>query len=538
MAVAVAAASSSRSQPALTAPCLCHPLNAADWPLRNGTIQVALCMEQCPYCGEEFPSCFDLQEHLEGKTYQARKLVLTPALKTFASVFKSVPREDLGSMTSHAVHSRSNSTELSGWDPLSSSGTPQSLAYERGPRNYISSERGLSPLSFESSIARGFQRSQESLEISPQGDIAQLLQRLDDYGPITKAIVEGLSLTTLTSMTTFQTYLWSESTATRPRVFEAGECWKKKPPTSEELIFETLDLIAARKLAGKTKQNPRKAIAQLHEPDRLNPVGLIGYRLPKLLPDEDPGLVTPAALSRFVEPFNDGNRQVLCTPKFWMTDLHIDNYDGISTAIGTCEKLWIMFPPTPKNLQLMQSADGQRYKLARIGKDLEGGLVIKADSTQALYLPAGCLHAVFTLHGGFLVSLEFTTPLSVKVLSVLLNSQFDRFKDKWLQSELPGQFIESVELALNQNQIQVGVDAWINTQDRLRLWFDTEQDESEATRNEYWVRRRSGWQEKDSEGTQQTFKEHFYSEHLVVDRFDQGPRATEAAGPKPKRRRR
>ncbi|KAG4430017.1 hypothetical protein IFR05_014500 [Cadophora sp. M221] len=225
-------------------------------------------------------------------------------------------------------------------------------------------------------------------------------------------------------MTTSQISMWNESTITLPQIFEAGECCKKRPPTSEELIFETLDLISARQLAEKRDKvddyqayialysqgivdsdlDPRKAIAQLHEPDRLNPVGLIGYRLPKLIPDENPGFVTPTTLSRFAEPFNEDNRQMLCTPKFWMTDLHI----------GLCEKLWIMFPPTPQNLQLMQSADGQRSKLARIGKDLGGGLVIKADSSQALYIPAGCIHAVFTLHGGFLVSLEFTTSLSVK----------------------------------------------------------------------------------------------------------------------------
>ncbi|KAL5323908.1 hypothetical protein ACEPPN_008450 [Leptodophora sp. 'Broadleaf-Isolate-01'] len=360
-------------------------------------------------------------------------------------------------------------------------------------------------------------------------------------------------------MTTSQMSLWNESTTTWPRVFEAGECWEKRSPTSEEFIFETLDLISARKLAEKRNKvddyqvyialysqgivdsdlDPRKAIAQLHEPDRLNPVGLIGYRLPKLIPDDNPGFVTPVALSRVVEPFNEHNRQVLCTPKFWMTDLHIDNCDGLSATIGSY---------------------GQRSKLARIGKDLEGGLVIKADSTQALYVPAGCIHAVFTLHGGFLVSLEFTTSLSVKVLSALLNAQFDRFKDQWLQSELPRQFIESVELALTQNQVLVGVDAWINAQDRIRLWYDKEQDSNDATRNQYWADRRPDWEKEVRsvwgaffrspysgaiekclckgmiQGRYQTFKEHFYLEHLVVDRLEQGSGATEIIEPKPKRR--
>ncbi|KAL2073108.1 hypothetical protein VTL71DRAFT_10432 [Oculimacula yallundae] len=419
--------------------------------------------------------------------------------------------------------------------------------------------------------------------MSSSDDISTLLRRLDDFGAITRQSVEGLQLSTIQGMPPDQQDLWTESTTTWPHIFEADECWKKKAPTSEELIYETLDLITARKAAEKRKKvddyqvyialysqglvdsdlDPRKAIAQLHEPDKSNPVGLIGYRLPKFISDTQPGLVTPAALSRFVEPFNEDNRQVLCTPKFWTTDLHIDNYDGLSTIIGSCEKLWIMFPPTRKNLHLMQVADGQRSKLARIGKDLEGGVVLAVDSSQALYIPAGCLHAVFTLHGGFLITMEFTTSISVKVLSSLLNAQFDRFKDHWLQSELPGQFIESVELALTQNQVQAGVDAWIHTQSRLKLWFDKEQDSSASSRNQHWVDRRSGWEKKvrevwdtffrsqdldtirfcpcgemghNARDRVMSFKEHFYSKHLVVDRKEVTADLLEANRSKTKKR--
>lgn len=109
------------------------------------------------------------------------------------------------------------------------------------------------------------------------------------------------------------------------------------------MILGTLDLISARKNAERRKKvddykvyivlysqgladpvsDPRKAIAQLHEPDKSNPVALIGYRLPKLMSDENPGFITPVTLTRFAEPFNEDNRQILLTPKFWKTDLHI-----------------------------------------------------------------------------------------------------------------------------------------------------------------------------------------------------------------------
>lgn len=155
-----------------------------------------------------------------------------------------------------------------------------------------------------------------------------------------------------------------------------------------------------------------------------------------------------------------------------------------------------MFPPTAKNLQLMQLADAQPGKLARIGKDLEGGLVFKNTSRQALYIPVGCIHAVYTTTGGFLLSIEFSTPESVRVLSALLNTDFDLFKDQYVQAELPGQFIESIDLALQQNRALVGLGAWIDTQDRIRRWISKKEDDSEATKNRFWIERRSDWKKK------------------------------------------
>ena len=155
-----------------------------------------------------------------------------------------------------------------------------------------------------------------------------------------------------------------------------------------------------------------------------------------------------------------------------------------------------MFPPTTKNLRLMQMADAQRGKLARVGKDLEGCLIFKTTSRQALYIPVGCIHAVFTIHGGFLLSIEFSTPESVRVLAALLNSNFDRFKDQYAQCELPGQFIESINLALQQNRPLVGLKAWIDIEDRIRRWASKCEDGNQATKNKHWIKRRDAWKKK------------------------------------------
>ena len=98
-----------------------------------------------------------------------------------------------------------------------------------------------------------------------------------------------------------------------------------KRPSSQDLIFHTLDLIAARQLAEETgtaddykeycpawskglidpKLDARTAVAQLDEPNLANPVALIGYRLPDLVPDDS--LSAPEALTKFVELFEETN---------------------------------------------------------------------------------------------------------------------------------------------------------------------------------------------------------------------------------------
>jgi hypothetical protein len=149
----------------------------------------------------------------------------------------------------------------------------------------------------------------------------------------------------------------------------------------------------------------------------------------------------------------------------------------------------MMFPPTPQNLELMQKADAQKEKLARIGKNLEGGLIFKTTSANVMYIPVGCIHTVFTTHGGFLLTMEFNTPLAGPVLSRLFNYDFDKFKEDYAHAELPTQFIEAIKLALKQNYPLVGLKAWIDTEEHIRRWADN----STAMKYEGWNERRGDW---------------------------------------------
>jgi len=145
-------------------------------------------------------------------------------------------------------------------------------------------------------------------------------------------------------MSTETRQMWLESTTTYPRIFDSDQCWVSKRPSSEDMIFDTLDLIASRKLAEKENRvddyqeycpafrngaidpdiDPRTAIAQLYEPNKTHCVALIGYRLLDLLPDGS--VKVPGALSTYVEPHDETNLQALLTPKFWVTDLHIGTF--------------------------------------------------------------------------------------------------------------------------------------------------------------------------------------------------------------------
>jgi hypothetical protein len=68
----------------------------------------------------------------------------------------------------------------------------------------------------------------------------------------------------------------------------------------------------------------------------------------------------------------------------------------------------------------MKTVDGQRAKLVRIMHQLEGGIMVETTAAHAIYIPAGCIHATFTLQGGFLVAKDFTTSKSITAMAAYI----------------------------------------------------------------------------------------------------------------------
>lgn len=114
-----------------------------------------------------------------------------------------------------------------------------------------------------------------------------------------------------------------------------------------------------------------------------------------------------------------------------------------------CRKIWLMFPPTGHNFRLLEAELGQSTRLARIGGDLEGGIIVETDSTQAVFIPSGCLHACLTTAGGFLVSIDCTTRASARPFSRYLQRQFYGELDVEGQRVVFYKFLNTLEVAID-----------------------------------------------------------------------------------------
>ena len=139
-------------------------------------------------------------------------------------------------------------------------------------------------------------------------------------------------LSTLDNITPEIRSMWEQSTTSLPRALRAEQCWNPRPLTNNELVLATLDALNDKSIDRRSKYivfsrgerddtvDPRKAIAQLSEPEPTNPVFITGLRLPLL----SNGLFrTPVELSNFMEPYEETNIQLNLTPKYSFIDLHI-----------------------------------------------------------------------------------------------------------------------------------------------------------------------------------------------------------------------
>lgn len=113
-------------------------------------------------------------------------------------------------------------------------------------------------------------------------------------------------------------------------------------------------------------------------------------------------------------------------------------------------------------------------RLARLAEALEGGIAVKTDSTQAIFIPAGCLHACFTTSGGFLVSIDCTTRVSVRPFSRYLQHGLYQELDSEGQRDIFYKFLDALEVAVSNDKSDVAIEAWIRAEEQLRGFSERE----------------------------------------------------------------
>ena len=179
-----------------------------------------------------------------------------------------------------------------------------------------------------------------------------------------------------------------------------------------------------------------------------------------------------------------------------------------------------MFPPTQRNLTLMRSKEGNLAKLVQLVAVLEGGLLVRTTCKEALYIPAGCIHATFTIVGGFLISKDFTTQSSCQPFARYLAFNMDNLSDGTSKKAIARAYLDSLNVALANGNATEAIEAWTHTRARVEEWVKNDQQ---------WAKRAAKiWKEFllnpdsrrmtcscDWSGPDHEFRAHLYSSHLL-----------------------
>src|SRR5258706_1447492 len=122
----------------------------------------------------------------------------------------------------------------------------------------------------------------------------------------------------------------------------------------------------------------------------------------------------------------------------------------------------------------MRSVNGQMSRLKQLATSLEGGLIVQTTSSEAIYLPAGCIHAVFTITGGFLVTMDFTTRDSIEAFSRYLKFDLDSAMDNESQIHCYELYLSCLDVALTNGRGIIALQSWVSIGNRLQAIADND----------------------------------------------------------------
>ncbi|EEA18485.1 hypothetical protein PMAA_102620 [Talaromyces marneffei ATCC 18224] len=456
------------------------------WPKSNAILHVSSCMRNCPYCGKSHSNASRLRKHLKTSTYRSRNL--------------SVEAEHAG------VEVRN----------------PHWIA--AAPVQNSTSKVGKRSELVEGHKIRANVRNES---VSP---VRQALDEIQDCFGAAFSGLDRCDLYPIADIPPKVRSLWQSCTTSVPTLYNSSQCWTVRIPSVRELVIDALvrtENARSRPVSEEDfriscqgeingSMDYRIALAQLIDPDPVQPVFLTGLRLPSA---ENCGFRCPYDLCAVVEPEEECNVQVNMTPRYSFVDLHIDyGADGLSTLIGECRKIWLLYPPSKANLRAMKTVENQRVKLSRIMHQLEGGIMVATNASHAIYIPAGCIHATFTLQGGFLIAKDFTTSESLAAITSYLLYGLDRALSSTAREVCYEWFERCLDVSLSSGNLGIALEAWIRSQDVLAAWA--------ASHRQWRVNVRRLWEQHLHDNIVQgcpcgreeksiTLRQHVFAVHLI-----------------------
>jgi len=158
-------------------------------------------------------------------------------------------------------------------------------------------------------------------------------------------------------------------------------------------------------------------------------------------------------------------------------------------------------------------------RLKQLAISLECSLIVQTTSSKAIYLPAGWIHAVFTITSGFLVTMDFTTQDSIEAFLRYLKFNLDTTLDTKSQIHCYKYYLDCLNVALTNGRNIKALQSWVSIENRLQAIGDDNPKWRECAK-QIWEKYLSGeeveqyscscgWSNPES-----CFKRHFENTHL------------------------
>jgi len=130
----------------------------------------------------------------------------------------------------------------------------------------------------------------------------------------------------------------------------------------------------------------------------------------------------------------------------------------------------VLYPPSERNLRLMQTVEGQKAKLISLAASLEGGLIALTTSVHAIYIPAGCIHGTFTSVGGFLVTKDFTSMGSAMAFSWYLALNLHSCLSRQGKKLCFQWYLDCLDVTLSNGRAALALEAWIEAEVQIQAF--------------------------------------------------------------------